>query len=62
MFLKQQELATNSRSMFEVGKKYLLEKNYKEAIQAFGLSLKSASGNKDSKFYRAICYLDSEQP
>ena len=62
MYLKQQEMAQKSRSLFEEGKKFLLEKNYKEAIKAFNLSIKSNPLNNDSKYYRAICYLDNENP
>lgn len=48
--------------MFEEGKKQLLEKNYKEAIKCFSASLKLSATNKDSKYYRGICYLDNENP
>ena len=41
--------------MFDEGKKHLLDKNYKDAIKLFTLSLKYYPGNKDSKYYRAIC-------
>ena len=37
-----------------------MEKDYKEAIKSFTSSLKLYPGNKDSKYYRAICYLDSD--
>lgn len=60
MYLKQQELANKSRTLFEEGKKYLLDKNYKEALKTFNNSLKHSPNNKDAKFYRAICYLDSD--
>lgn len=46
--------------MFDEGKKHLLDKNYKDAIKLFTLSLKYYPGNKDSKYYRAICFLDNE--
>jgi len=39
-----------------------LEKNYKEALKEFTLSLKAVPNNKDSKYYRAICHLDSDNP
>jgi tetratricopeptide (TPR) repeat protein len=60
MYLKQQELTESSKTHFEEGKKLLLEKNYKEALKCFNLSLKYAPNNKDSKYYRAICHLDSD--
>jgi tetratricopeptide (TPR) repeat protein len=60
MYLKQQELIAKSHSAFEEGKRNLLDKNYKEAIKSFSLSLKYCNANKDSKYYRAICYLDNE--
>ena len=62
MYLKQQELANKSQSLFEEGKRFLLEKNYKEALKAFNMSLKCSPQNKDSKYYRAICHLDSDTP
>ena len=46
--------------MFDEGKSYLLSKDYKEAIKAFTLSLKTFPSNHDSKYYRAICHLDFE--
>jgi len=60
MYLKQKELANKSRTLFEEGKKYLLDKNYKEALKTFNNSLKHSPNNKDAKYYRAICYLDSD--
>lgn len=62
MYLKQQEMAQNSKIHFEEGKKLLLEKNFKEALKAFNLSIKYGPNNKDAKYYRAICYLDSDNP
>ncbi|CDW75599.1 tpr domain containing protein [Stylonychia lemnae] len=62
MFLKQQELINSSQKQFEEGKQKLMEKDYKEAIKQFTGSLKLYPGNKDSKYYRAICYLDTDNP
>lgn len=39
-----------------------MQKDYKEAIKCFNGSLKLNPVNKDSKYYRAICYLDIENP
>jgi tetratricopeptide (TPR) repeat protein len=60
MYLKQQELSSKSRALFDEGKQYLMDKSYKEAIKAFSLSLKCHPNNKDAKYYRAICFLDSD--
>jgi len=49
--------------VFQEGKKFLLEdKNFKDAIKSFNLALKYNAVNKDAKYYRAICYLDSDNP
>jgi tetratricopeptide (TPR) repeat protein len=53
---------SKSRTLFEEGKRFLLAKDYKEAIKAFTQSIKINQGNRDSKYYRAICFLDSENP
>lgn len=62
MYLRQQELASKSRALFEEGKRHLLEKNYKEAVRAFSFAIKCNPTNKDAKYYRAICFLDSDNP
>lgn len=50
-----------SESSFYEGKQFLMQKNYKEAIKSFSLSLKYNNSFKDAKYYRAICYLDTDQ-
>ena len=53
-------MASKSRVLFEEGKTFLLEKNYKDAIRCFTLSIKTFPANLDSRYYRAICQLDLE--
>ena len=51
-----------SNKQYEEGKKSLLEKDYKEAIKCFTNALKIYPANRDSKYYRAICYLVYDNP
>lgn len=51
-----------SEEAFEEGKKFLTTKNYKEAIRCFTQSIKLNAYNKEARYYRAICHLDSETP
>ena len=55
-------MLTNSQFHYEEGKKNLISKDYKEAIKCFTNSLRVYPANKDSKFFRAICFLDNDNP